>query len=90
MRTKIRISKTVPDNFADTHKQLVRVTRRRRLNRCEESADEIIDGQSHMGIGTGAGRCFVVAGIPDEIKEETPGSRSAAPVKTAAWIESEM
>jgi hypothetical protein len=31
-----------------------------------------------------------VARIADEIKEEAPGSRSAAPVKPAAWLESEV
>jgi hypothetical protein len=36
------------------------------------------------------GRSFTFAGIPDEIKEEAPGSRSAAPVKTTAWLETEM
>jgi hypothetical protein len=36
------------------------------------------------------GGSLAVAGIPDEIKEEAPGSRSPAPVKTAAWLESKM
>jgi hypothetical protein len=36
------------------------------------------------------GRSSTFAGIPDEIKEESPCSRSAAPVKTTAWLESEM
>jgi hypothetical protein len=36
------------------------------------------------------GGSFTIVGIPDEIKEEAPCSRSAAPVKAAAWLESEV
>src|SRR4029077_11781348 len=88
-RIKIRIGETVLDDATDAHEQLVRVTRRRRIARCKQRADKIIDCEPHVAIGTRAGYSFF-PGIADQIKEKAPDGRSSAPVEVTSRFESEM
>ena len=90
-RAEIRIGKAVLNDVADTRKQSLRMARDgKRIRRCKQRAEEIVDRKLHVGIGRKDRRSVAFVGIPNKVEQQMRSLRFAARVQAASRLASEM